>query len=168
MVDIEGLNLLPEKSEKLKELCAYFLAEKIPFYYSNNNWNRNSRYRYYVILTHYDKPYNFPVFRSPPVSQAKEQIIVYDEDTKERIDIPCRAQVMIRIKGPRVGSAIQAFVREGHMEVSDIRKVHIASPVPDFPVITFICYLDPEQNRGSVKSTQEITPKWSLNTKAYP
>jgi hypothetical protein len=28
--------------------------------------------------------------------------------------------------------------------------------------------LDPEQNRGSVKSTQEITPKWSLNTKAYP
>jgi len=159
MADIEGLNLLPEKSGKLKELCACFIAEKIPFYYSKNNWNRNSRYRYYIIAAHYDKPYNFPVFRNPPVSKAQEQIIVYDEDTRERIDIPCRAHLMVRIKGPRVGSAIQAFIREGHVEVSDIRKVQIANPVPDYTVITFICYLDPEHIRESANPTEETTPR---------
>ena len=84
-----------------------------------------------------------------------EQTTIYDEEARERIDIPLRAQVMIRIKGPRVGSAIQAFVREGHVEVSDIRQVQIADLVPNYPVITLICYLDPEDIRESVKSAEE-------------
>lgn len=151
MAGMQGLNILPENSSKLKELCTCLITEKIPFYYSKNKWSRNSRYQYYIIAAHYDKPYNFPVFRNPPISLAQEQTIIYDEETKERVDIPFRAQIMIRIKGPRVGSAIQAFVREGHAEVSDIRKMQIAMPFPDFTIITLICYLDPEDIRKSIK-----------------
>ncbi len=147
MLETEGLNVFPEKSLKLKELCARLTAEKVWFYFSRNNWSRNSRYRYYVICTQYSKPCNFPVFLNPPISIVPEQTIIYDEEARERIDIPLRAQVMIRIKGPRAGSAIQAFVREGYVEVSDIRKVQIATLVPDHPVITLICYLDPENIR---------------------
>jgi hypothetical protein len=143
----EGLNVFPEQSKKLQEICACLSVEKVPFYFSRNNWSRNSRYRYYIICSLYTQPYNFPVFLNPPISSVKEQTIIYDEETRERIDIPYRAQVMIRIKGPRVGSAIQAFVREGHVEVSDIRQVQIARLVPDLPVITLICYLDPEDIR---------------------
>lgn len=155
MVNPEGLNLFPEKSKKLKELCACLSAEKIPFYFSRNACDRNSRYRYYLIASQYTKPYNFPVFLNPPVSYVAEQTIIYDEEAKERVDIPLKAQIMIRIKGPRVGSAIQAFVREGHVEVSDIRKVEIAAPVPNYTVITLICYLDPEDIRASVRNSQK-------------
>ena len=155
MAEPEGLNVFPEKSKKLKELCACLVTEKVPFYFSRNNWSRNSRYQYYIICSQYSKPYNFPVFLNPPISVVTEQTTIYDEETRERIDIPLRAQVMVRIKGPRVGSAIQVFVREGHVEVSDIRQVQIASPVPNYPVITLICYLDPEDIRESVKSAEE-------------
>jgi hypothetical protein len=151
----EGLNVFPEKSKKLRELCACLSAEKIPFYASRNNWSRNSRYQYYIICSLYSKPYNFPVFLNPPVSSVLEQTTIYDEETRERMDIPLRAQVMVRIKGPRVGSAIQAFVREGHVEVSDITKVQIATPVPFYPVITLICYLDPEDIRGPAEQTEK-------------
>jgi hypothetical protein len=83
---------------------------------------------------------------------ATEQTTIYDEETRERVDIPLRAQVMVRIKGPRTGSAIQAIISEGHVEVSDIRQVQVASLVPDYPVVTLICYLDPEDIRESIKS----------------
>ncbi len=157
MESMQGLNLIPENSKKLKELCACLMIEKIPFYYSQNNRSRNSRYQYYIVAAKYDKPYNFPVFRNPPISLAQEQTIIYDEETKERIDIPFRAQVMIRIKGPRVGSAIQAFVREGHVEVSDIRKVQVATFFPEFTMITLVCYLDPEEVRKSSKPNEKLS-----------
>jgi hypothetical protein len=65
-------------------------------------------------MLQYSKPYNFQVFLNPPVLVVPEQTTIYDEETRERIDVPLRAQVMVRVKGSRVGSAIQAFVREGH------------------------------------------------------
>jgi hypothetical protein len=35
-------------------------------------------------------------------------------------------------------AAVQDFVR-GHVEVSEVRQVQIAAPVPNFPVVTLIC-----------------------------
>jgi hypothetical protein len=139
-----GLNCFPEQSKKLRELCACLTAEKVPFYSSCNNWTRNSRYQYYIICSGYAKPFNFPVFLNPPVSTVQEQTTIFDEETRERVDVALPAEVLVRIKGPRVGSAIQAFIREGHVEVSDIRKVQVAELVPDCRVLTLICYLDPE------------------------
>jgi hypothetical protein len=146
-----GLNVFPEKSKKLKELCTCLLAQKIPFYFSRNNWSRNSRYQYYIISSQYTEPYNFPVFLNPPLTKASGQTTIYDEDMRERIDVPLKAQVMIRLKGPRVGSAIQAFIREGNVEVSDIRKVEIVTDMPNYPIMTLICYLDPEDVRETAK-----------------
>jgi hypothetical protein len=154
-VEAEGLNVFPEKSKRLQELCACLKAENVPFYFSRNNWQRNSRYQYYIICAQYTKPYNFPVFLNPPISSVTEQTTIYDEESRERVDVPLKAQVMVRIKGPRVGSSIQAFIREGHVEVSDIRQVQTATPVPDLPVITLICYLDPEELRPSIKPTDK-------------
>lgn len=86
---------------------------------------------------------------------AQDQTTIFDEETRERIDVPLRAEVMVRIKGPRVGSSIQAFIREGHVEVSDIRKVQVAELLPDFRVLSLVCYLDPECIRKQAKPTNE-------------
>jgi hypothetical protein len=142
-----GLNDFPQQSEKLRELCACLASQKIPYYSSFNNWTRNSRYRYYIMCNQYAKPYNFPAFLNKPLSMAREQTTVFDEETRERVDVALPAEVLLRIKGPRVGSAIQAFIREGHVEVSDIRKVEVTSLVPDYQVLTLLCYLDPEEVR---------------------
>jgi hypothetical protein len=72
-VETEGLNIFPQKSEKLRELCTCLTTEKVPFYVSRNNWKRNSRYQYYIICSRYTKPYNFPVFLNPPISKVTEQ-----------------------------------------------------------------------------------------------
>ncbi|MCW4017516.1 MAG: hypothetical protein NWF00_02345 [Candidatus Bathyarchaeota archaeon] len=154
-METEGLNVFPQQSKKLQELCTCLTAEKVSFYFSKNNWQRNSRYQYYIICSQYTQPYNFPVFLNPPISMVTEQTTIYDEETRERVDIPLKAQVMIRIKGSRVGSAIQALVQEGHVEVSDIRQVQIAALVPELSVITLICYLDPEDIRQSLKPTEK-------------
>jgi hypothetical protein len=142
-----GLNDFPQQSKKLRELCACLAAQKVPFYTSYNNWTRNSRYQYYIMCNHYAEPYSFPAFLPASATVAKEQTTVFDEETRERVDVALPAQVLVRIKGPRGGSAIQAFIREGHVEVSDIRRVEVAELVPDFRILTLVCYLDPENVR---------------------
>ena len=50
-------------------------------------------------------------------------------------------------------AAVQDFVRERQVEVSEVRQVQIAAPVLNFPVVTLICYLDPEDICESAKAT---------------
>lgn len=109
------------------------------------------------MCNQYAEPYCFPAFLPASVTLAKEQTTIFDEETRERLDVALPAQVLVRIKGPRVGSAIQAFIREGHVEVSDIRRVEVAELVPGFRVLTLVCYLDPECVRKQLSHNRHST-----------
>lgn len=129
------------KSTKLKEIYMYLKTEKVPFYVSAQ-WNLNMRYRYEIIVDRRSKPLGFPLFKHPPLRYVSASTIVFDMETKERLDIPLRTHAIVRIKGPRKGQIFQINLLQGSVEVTDIRRVHVSSGTNKRSIL-MACYLDP-------------------------
>ena len=105
------------------------------------------------MVSNYRQPVDFPrIFNAKKIFQVTEETIISDEEENERLDIPIRGQVILRIKGSRKGSLIQAWIRDGHIEVSDIRRLDVmAPPISEHTVLSLRCYLDVMDTRKSMK-----------------
>jgi len=128
------------KSTKLKEICMYLKTEKVSFYVSAQ-WDLNMRYRYEISVDRSLRS-GFPPFRHPPLRHVPTNTIVFDMETKERLDIPLGTHVVVRIKGPRKGQIFQINLHQGSVEVTDIRRVQVSSGTNKRSIL-MVCYLDP-------------------------